>query len=329
MLAFIVDGKKVKLLRGLASRREVEQLVARLRQSLGRTGADTRFAAAAERTTRTTLRALSERLLEPIASELTTRRLVIMPVGVMHGIPFAALPVGDECAGDRWEITHAPGLGIYSLCAHRQRRRDVPSLVVGVPEPDLPYVHQEVRAIETLVPNTVTLLGQEAVYSAIPTEGEYNFIHFATHAMFRSDNPFFSGLKLADGWLLGCDLYRRNLRCRVAVLAACRTGAVQVAPGEELLGLARCFLAAGARSVLVSLWDANDAVTAALMGCFYARTASGAAPAVALREAQTLVRQRWPDPFHWAAFVLVGAGWDAETLPPRAGKLRRRKEPTP
>ena len=74
----------------------------------------------------------------------------------------------------------------------------------------------------------------------------------------------------------------------------------------ELFGLLRGFLAAGVRSVAASLWPADDAATAALMVRFYSLLAGGRTKAAALRTAQREVRDRYPHPYHWAAFALVG-----------------------
>ena len=89
--------------------------------------------------------------------------------------------------------------------------------------------------------------------------------------------------------------------------SACRTGVNQVAPGDEVLGLARGFLHAGARAVLVSLWTADDVATARLMPACYHGMAEGMSRAAALRAAQRAVRECHPHPYHWAPFALVGA----------------------
>jgi CHAT domain-containing protein len=136
--------------------------------------------------------------------------------------------------------------------------------------------------------------------------GQCSLIHLATHALFRADNPLFSRLRFADGWLLARDLYEIRLDCELATLSACRTGVSDVEAGDELFGLTRGFLAAGAHALAVSLWPADDAATEALMTHFYGALADGAPRAAALRAAQRAIRAQYPHPYHWAAFVLVG-----------------------
>ena len=88
-----------------------------------------------------------------------------------------------------------------------------------------------------------------------------------------------------------------------------------VAPGDELIGLARGFFSAGAPSLLVSLWTVDDESTAALMTSFYTRLRAGDRPAAALRHAQCELLRDHPHPFFWSPFVLLGRWWSA---PPRS-----------
>ena len=86
----------------------------------------------------------------------------------------------------------------------------------------------------------------------------------------------FSALHLADGWLTARDAYDLRLRCSLVTLSACETGINAVTPGDELLGLVRGFLAAGAPALLVSLWPVDDATTVQFMSHFYTAWLAGA-----------------------------------------------------
>jgi len=90
------------------------------------------------------------------------------------------------------------------------------------------------------------------------------------------------------------------------VLSACETGVSTIAPGDELIGLARGFFSAGVPTLLMSLWTVDDEATAELMTDFYTRLSAGDAPAAALRYAQRRMLERQPHPFFWSPFVLVG-----------------------
>lgn len=128
----------------------------------------------------------------------------------------------------------------------------------------------------------------------------------ACHGQFRPDNPLFSALRLGDSWFTVRDAYALDLRCDLVTLSACETGISAVAPGDELIGLARGFFGAGAPSLLVSLWTVDDESTALLMAHFYARLRAGERPAAALRAAQHYLMQEYPHPYFWAPFMVLG-----------------------
>jgi CHAT domain-containing protein len=98
-----------------------------------------------------------------------------------------------------------------------------------------------------------------------------------------------------------------RLRADLVVLSACQTALGVQTTSEGTVGLQRAFLAKGARSLLVSLWSVDDAVTRRFMERFYAHWLAGAGKGEALRRAQAEVRATHPNPRYWAAFQLVGA----------------------
>lgn len=174
-------------------------------------------------------------------------------------------------------------------------------------------VSEEVESLARLFHNPRVLSGEDATVSAVKSfSAEAGILHLACHGQFRPDNPRFSSLKLADGHLTVHDAATLDLRgCRLVTLSACETGVNLVAPGEELIGLARGFFAAGAPSLLLSLWTVDDATTARLMTDFYAHLhAQGDSdinPAASLRAAQLRLLETHPHPFFWSPFVLVGS----------------------
>jgi CHAT domain-containing protein len=89
-------------------------------------------------------------------------------------------------------------------------------------------------------------------------------------------------------------------------LSGCGTGLSKVVAGDELLGLVRGFLYAGATSVVISLWDVNDRTTADLMRYFYANLAAGHSKGESLKLAMLRLRKDEPHPYYWAPFLLIG-----------------------
>jgi CHAT domain-containing protein len=118
-----------------------------------------------------------------------------------------------------------------------------------------------------------------------------------------------SGLKLADRWCTVRDVYAARLEADLVTLSGCETGRSTVDAGDELMGLLRGFLAAGARSLLVSLWRLDDAAASELMPSFYRLIRDpGRRPskAAALRHAQLELMKTQPHPAIWAPYALVG-----------------------
>ena len=104
--------------------------------------------------------------------------------------------------------------------------------------------------------------------------------------------------------LTAADVLDLHLRGATVVLSACDTGRTQHKSAAEVNGFVRGFLGAGASTVVASQWTADDAATTALMAAFY--SVDTASPAEALRVAQAAVRTRWPHPYYWAPWVVVG-----------------------
>ena len=102
------------------------------------------------------------------------------------------------------------------------------------------------------------------------------------------------------------DLYQLRLPADLVTLSGCSTGLNVVAQGDELLGLVRGLLNAGAKSLMLSLWDVHDRSTAELMQEFYSRLRSESDKAAALGAAMKELRERHPHPYYWAPFVLIG-----------------------
>lgn len=147
---------------------------------------------------------------------------------------------------------------------------------------------------------------------------QYRVIHFATHGLINSRNPELSGLVLSlvneagepqEGFLRLHEIYNMRLNADLVVLSACQTGLGKEVRGEGLIGLTRGFMYAGAPRVVASLWQVDDAATAALMKEFYRwMLVKKLTAAAALRAAQIemLKKKGWRSPYYWGAFVLQG-----------------------
>ena len=312
LLAFVVSPhQKVRVHRRLTTLGELAPALDRLGMQWNRfrLGAEhvARHRAALERSARAALADLYDRLVRPLADDLDSEQLIIVPYGPLHGAPFHALYDGQSYLIERYEISYAPSATVMARCEARPRRPLEQALVVGVPDAGIPYVTQEAETVAALFPGARLLQGQEATMPALRAAAPgRDLLHLACHGMFRADNPLFSALRLGDGWLTVAEAAELGLEAGTVTLSACESGRSRVVEGDELLGLARAFLGSGAASLVVSLWLVNDASTAQLMEGFYRCLQAGQSKAAALRAAQRALLATNPHPYYWAPFVLVG-----------------------
>jgi CHAT domain-containing protein len=267
------------------------------------------FANALLNSTQTHLHDLYKLLVEPIRGLLAGSHLAIVPHGILHNLPFHALFDGRQYLIDEFTVSYAPSASVYSLCKARSAPAYGGSLVLGIPDPSVPFVHEEVEAVAACLPNSEVLFGQNATVQRLREKGPYSrFIHMATHGYFRRDNPMFSGIRLGDSYLSLYDLCQLKLPAELVALSGCSTGLNVVAAGDELIGLARGLIQAGAETSMLTLWDAQDQSAAQLMKFFYSHVANGRTKSVALQQAMRQVKSELPHPYYWGPFILMGKG---------------------
>jgi CHAT domain-containing protein len=311
LLAFVLTDRGLSVHRALASERAVEQALGQLRFQLdtlryGEEAVHTHMAQLVRRAQHY-LSILYNALVRPLEPALGDRRLVVVPHRALHYVPFQALYDGVAYLIERREVCYAPSATVLQHCLAMPRRSPGYALLLGVPDERAPLVRDEVVSLAPLFAESCALLDGQATLAALRTHGPTaDVVHLACHGQFRPDNPLFSAVRLADGWLTVRDAYSLDLHCELVTLSACETGMSSVTPGDELLGLARGFLSAGAPALLVSLWTADDAVTASLMTRFYTRLRAGDSAAAALRSAQCEALRTAPHPYFWAPFILIG-----------------------
>lgn len=253
------------------------------------------------------LKELYEEVLAPLRAHLQARHLVIVPHGVLHYLPFHALFDGSGYTIDSFTVSYAPSAGIFALCQQKSSRPSGSPLILGVPDPQAPLILDEVRSVASILTGSELILGADANEGALRTKGSHSrLIHIATHGTFRQDNPMFSGIRLGDSYLSLYDLYQLKLEAELVTLSGCATGLNVVSSGDELLGLIRGLLYAGAKSLLLTLWNVHDRSTADFMTSFYRRLQEGGEKAGALQGAMQELREQYPHPYYWAPFALIG-----------------------
>lgn len=289
--------------------REVQRLL-QFQLSKFRLGTDyTRtFAQQIEQATRAHLGELFAELLAPVRERLeSAEHLVVVPHGSLHYLPFHALFDGERYLVDRFTFSYAPSASVFCMCAAKTSAPGRRSLVLGIPDRLTPSILDEVQAVATSLPGSHVLLAEEATEEQLRALGaDSRLIHIATHGFFRQDNPMFSAIQLGGSRLTLFDLYQLELGSELVVLSGCGTGLNVVESGDELIGLTRGLLYAGAHSAMVTLWDVHDRSTAEFMTAFYRQLAVRGNRALAARLAMQELRESYPHPYHWAPFILVG-----------------------
>ncbi len=183
--------------------------------------------------------------------------------------------MGRRTFWSEYEVSYLPGASFLRYCQEAPLA-DSGSLAVGHShDGHLPHVVHEARAVASLLGGQVLLEDQAKPEEIGRMMGQVRTVHLAAHGDFRADNPLFSGLSLSDGWLTTLDIFGLRLQASLVTLSACQTGRNVVGGGDELLGLMRAFLCAGAASLVLSLWAVEDRSTADLMVAFYEKLAEG------------------------------------------------------
>lgn len=276
---------------------------------------------------RAPLRRLHQTLIEPVERRGLLdgkRRLVIVPHGELHFLPFAALlddSDGERFLVERFELMHAPSATVWVRLAERGTEQRPAGILAMAPRSgSLPASRDEVLAIRRIHGSGSDVLVDAAATKAALRAGAatHGILHIASYGILNKHNPLFSFIELApadgdDGRLEVHEVHGLALSGHLVVLSACQTalgsGAVgDVPPGDDWVGLVQAFLYAGAGSVLASLWPVEDRATAELMERFYSALAAGRTESAALAEAQRAMLRGGEavHPFHWAGFVLSG-----------------------
>jgi CHAT domain-containing protein len=251
---------------------------------------------------------LFQLLLAPLWPELIkASSLIIVPHGPLHRLPFHALEVDGRPLIATHAVSYAPSAAVLKFCRERQSARQATPLLVGVPDDRIARVRDELQAMAQLFPQATSLIGEAATVDQLRHYApQCSWLHLATHGLFRPEAPLLSGLQLADRWLTVQDIYDLQLNASLVTISACESGLSGVTGGDDLVGLVRGFLYAGASSLLVSQWMVDDEAMARLMIEFYRLWQFGVSKAHALQQVQRAFWEEYRHPFYWAPLMLIG-----------------------
>ncbi|AOX01695.1 hypothetical protein BJP34_21645 [Moorena producens PAL-8-15-08-1] len=263
------------------------------------------------------LKNLHDWLIVPLQPHLNTTTISIVPHGILHYLPFAALTDGQQYLSDNYALLSLPSASILRYLPDKGKSTTGSLLALGDPTilglSPLTHAQKEVETIANFF-KTKALVGKVATESALRSRAtQSGIVHLAVHGEYNLRNPLFSAIRLLedtqhDGSLEVHEVYGLDLTSttNLVVLSACQTKIGELSWGDEVVGLNRAFLYAGTPTIIASLWNVDDAATGLLMKQFYSHWQGGMNKAEALQQAQKDLRETYPHPYFWAAFSLTG-----------------------
>ena len=269
-------------------------------------------------------RTLYQLTISPIIDLIHGDELIVVPEGLLWLAPYAAfMDSNSRYLSESFRVRFIPSLLSLKMildCPADYHAKNG-ALLVGDPWVEevklkqLPCAKKEVELIaETL--HTTPLTGKEATKDEVLKQlSNVALVHIAAHGRMEtgeialSPNPTRASEKPSDEdfLLTMSDVLNVRLRVRLVVLSCCHSGRGEI-KAEGVVGIARAFLGAGARSVLVSLWAIDDEATLEFMKYFYQHLAEGKSASKSLNQAMKFMREsdEFSDVKYWAPFVLIG-----------------------
>jgi CHAT domain-containing protein len=309
VVVWVVDRQRFKVVRVPGDRQSLVNQVRRFRSAITKMAPIKDIQSQAQ--------GLYRRLLEPARTEILGSRLVIVPHGVLHYLPFTALRSSSgKWVVEDFAVSTLPSASVLRYLTDKGVGAPARALVVGNPDLGvdlaLPWAEREARMVGQREPgSTVLVRGDATEAEAKKLLESVGLIHFATHGELNENDPLSSAVLLVpgggeDGRLEVREVFGLDLHARLVVLSACETGLGKLSRGDELVGLQRAFLYAGTPAVVTTLWKVDDRASYELIRAFYNHL-GGAGPVEALRQAQIETMATFPHPYSWAAFGLSGA----------------------
>jgi len=291
---------------------------------------------------------LSELLLKPLAHVLDGHEhLIVVPYGELHRLPFGALCWKGKWLAEEKKLTQLPSASVLGALPLTRGTDQVALksqrvLTIGGPD-EMAYrtLDGEMRSLEPLtgardearyvarVLGGTSLIGPEATKIAVlDLLSAHSIFHFATHCILFEEAPLLSGVALANGEVLTVhELLASRFRADLVTLSGCDTGIGVLTGGQEIVGLSRGLLAAGAHRVVVSLWPVYDGATAVLMSRFADALNRGEDPVDALSSAQAAIRALDAAGLSESREAIRDAETSIELVEPRAGDHPQRWAP--
>jgi CHAT domain-containing protein/tetratricopeptide (TPR) repeat protein len=306
LIVWHISGDTITVRNVFLPRSELAGKLAALRESVA--SRNSRF-------DETTAKELFLFLVQPVLAQIRSDRVVIIPHEDLNTVPFQVLlnPADGRYVGERFQISYAPSATV--LLDLKRSSNLTGARVLAVADPGIPAAGPEVNGVGRLFPGRTrivsdTLMREADLKSSVH---DYDVVHLSVHGKFDSAEPMLSYVALApgggdDGKLTAAEMFGLPLdNNRLVVLSACETGRAAATHGNEVLGIERSLIYAGAGTLVLSYWEVDSDATALWMQTFY-QAASTRPMAEAARIAAQRVKANpaYSHPYYWAAFGMVG-----------------------
>ncbi|MDI3389520.1 CHAT domain-containing protein [Streptomyces sp. B-S-A8] len=239
-------------------------------------------------------------LVEPLVRHSAPGQVIwIVPHDLLHGVPLHAVDAEGGPLVERNPVCYTSAATVMRYCQAKHRPTARTSVVLADSRAERPLAHSRAQSslVCTLLDRPRRLVGPDATVAGMTAaaRGGVSVLHIACHGEFDAEQPERSRVLLAqdgkdDGQLTAERVLGLALPADLVTLSACRSGLAHRRPGDELFGLTRALIYAGASAVLVSLWAVDEVATGLLMYSFYRARKAGMGKAAALRTAQLAVR---------------------------------------
>jgi CHAT domain-containing protein len=254
-------------------------------------------------------------LIQPVLKSVKTNHLVIVPHEDLNNLPYQVLqdPSEGTYLGERFQISYAMSATV--LESLKKKPNLAGSKLLAVAGSDIVDASNEVEAIGRLFPNRSKVVkdvpvNKEEVKSWVAS---YDLVHLSVHGVFNAQDPLLSYLKLSptsvdNGRLTAAEMFGLPLtNGSFVVLSACQTGQVEATHANEVLGMVRALLYAGANNLVLSSWEVESKATELWMVTFY-REAQTHSASEAARLALLAVKSHpeYRDPYYWGPFLMTG-----------------------
>ncbi len=261
---------------------------------------------------------LGDELLAPLQEALMDIRLVyFVPHGWLHLLPLHALTIGGTLFIAKRAAAYAPSAAVLARAMERRTNPTLihSALVVGyTPSNETGEREKIVGEAQEIAAyfGTSPYLDEEASLEKIKLAlEEAGLAHFSCHGYLNGSDPLASSIQLSGGSITVREWMSLNLQAELVSLSACQAGLNNINSSNDISGLSRALLYAGAKSNLLTLWSVDGLTTRQWMNSFYQKVWSQdgqplARKALAFQQAVLALREQNPDPYIWAPFILIG-----------------------